>query len=171
MRRLTRNRAGALLVIATVAMGVAAGAFAYWMSTGSGEATTQLGSPEQLTLQAQASSQSQLVPGDTSNVTVLATNPNPYFVTITFLALDTSQGTGGFDVDAAHSGCNLSAVHFVPKNPPVGIFGPGWRVPPKVGSTDGTLSIEVGDALTMDMAALNACQSADFTIHLAAGTR
>ena len=171
MRWLTRNRAGALLVTATVAIGLAAGAFAYWMSTGSGEATTELGSPEQLTLQAQASSQSQLVPGDTSNVTVLATNPNPYFVTLTYLALDTSKGTGGFDVDAAHSGCDLSAIHFVPKDPPVGIFGPGWRVPPRVGSTDGTLSIEVDEALTMDEAALNSCQTADFTFHLAAGTR
>ena len=171
MRWLTRNRAGALLVAATVVVGLAAGAFAYWMSTGSGEATTELGSPEQLTLQAQNSSQGQLVPGDTANATVLATNPNPYFVTITYLALDTSQGTGGFDVDAGHAGCDLSMVHFVAQDPPVGIFGPGWRVPPKVGSTDGTLSIEIDNALTMDEGAANACQNADFTIHLAAGTR
>jgi hypothetical protein len=170
MRWLARNRAGALLVTATVVVGLAAGAFAYWMSTGSGEATTELGSPEQLTLET-ASSQSQLVPGETSNVTVLATNANPYFVTITYLALDTAQGTGGFDVDAGHSGCDLSAIHFVPKDPPVGIFGPGWRVPPRVGSTDGTLSIEIGDALSMDEGAVNACQTADFTVHLAAGTR
>ena len=171
MTWLTRNRAGALLVTATVAIGLAAGAFAFWMSTGSGQATTELGSPEQLTLQAQASSQSQLVPHDTSSLTVLATNPNPYFVTITNLALDTAQGANGFDVDAAHSGCDLSTIHFVPKDPPVGIFGPGWRVPPKVGSTDGTLFIEVGDALSMDANASDACQRADFTVHLTAGTR
>jgi hypothetical protein len=171
MRRLTRNRAGALLVTATVVVGLAAGAFAYWMSTGSGEATTQLGSPEQLTLQAQGSSQDQLIPRDTSSVTIRATNPNPYFVTLTYLALDTSQGTGGFGVDAGHSGCDLSFVHFVPQDPPVGIFGPGWRVPPKVDTTDGTLSIELADALSMDAGAPNACQGADFTIHVAAGTR
>jgi hypothetical protein len=171
MRRLTRNRAGALLVTATVVVGLVAGAFAYWMSTGSGAATTQLGSPEQLTLQAQPTSQSQLVPHDTSSVTVLATNPNPYFVTITYLALDTNQGSNGLDVDAAHGGCDLSAIHFTPKDPPVGIFGPGWRVPPKVDTTDGTLPIELGDALSMDAGAPNACQGANFTIHFAAGTR
>jgi hypothetical protein len=171
MRSVTKSRAGALLLAATVAIGLAAGAFAYWMSTGSGGATTVLGSPEQLTLQAQASSQSQLVPGDTASVTALATNPNPYFVTITNLALDTGQGTNGLDVDAAHSGCGLSAIHFVPKDPPVGIFGPGWRVPPSVGATDGRLEIELGDALTMDRTALNACQGADFIVHLTAGTR
>jgi hypothetical protein len=171
MRWLTKNRAGALLLAAAVALGLAAGAFAYWMSTGSGEATTELGSPEQLTLQAQASSQSQLIPADTANATVLATNPNPYFVTLTYLALDTSQGTGGFDVDAGHSGCDLSMVHFTAQDPPVGIFGPGWRVPPRVDTTDGTLHIEIGNALSMDAGAPNACQNADFTIHLAAGTR
>jgi hypothetical protein len=171
MRWLTKNRAGALLLAATVAVGLAAGAFAYWSSTGSGDATTELGSPEQLILAAQSTSQEQLVPGDTSNVTVLATNPNPYFVTLTYLALDTSQGTGGFDVDGGHSGCDLSKVHFVPQDPPVGIFGPGWRVPPKVDTTDGTLSIEISDALSMDIDAANACQGADFIVHLAAGTR
>jgi hypothetical protein len=171
MRWLTKNRAGALLLAATVALGLAAGAFAYWMSTGSGEATTVLESPEQLTLEAQTSSQRQLVPGDTSSVSVLATNPNPYFVTITSLTLNAGAGTAGLDVDAGHSGCDLSKIHFTSQDPPVGIFGPGWRVPPKVDTTDGTLSIEIGDALSMDANAPNACQGADFTIHLAAGTR
>jgi hypothetical protein len=163
------NRPRALLIAATVAVGIASGAFAFWMGTGSGEATTVLESPEQLTLEA-GTAQALLAPGDASSVAVLATNPNPYFVTFTSLALDTGEGTGGFDVDAGHSGCDLSVIHFAPQPPPVGIFGPGWRVPPRVASTDGTLAFELSDALSMDADAANACQGADFTVHLVAGS-
>jgi hypothetical protein len=169
MRQLIRNRTRVLLATATVAVGLAAGAFAFWMATGSGTATTVLESPNQLTLTV-GTPQPQLVPGESSNVAVVATNSNPYFVTFTSLALNTSEGTSGFDVDAAHSGCDLSVIHFVPQPPPVGIFGPGWRVPPRVAETDGVLTFELSGALSMDADAPNACQGADFTVYLVAGS-
>jgi hypothetical protein len=100
----------------------------------------------------------------------VATNSNPYFVTIPSLALATDHGTAGFDVDAGHSGCDLSAIHFTPQPAPIGIFGPGWRVPPKVGGTNGTLSIVLSGALEMDADAESACQGASLTVHLDAGT-
>jgi hypothetical protein len=154
-----------LLVASTVVVGLAAGAFAFWAGSGSGSADAIVGSPNQLTLSV-GTPDGQLVPGDASSVSVVATNPNPYFVTIYSLALD----TGGIDVDSGHSGCATSAIHFVQKPAPVGIFGPGWRIPPKVDVTDGTLPITIAGALTMDTNALDACQGAIFTIHLVAGT-
>jgi hypothetical protein len=164
MTRLVQNRARALIVTTAVAVALAAGAFAYWMGTGSGSATAVLGSPEQLTLEA-GGAQAQLAPGSTSNVAVIATNSNPYFVNIATLTLDTAAGTGGFDVDAGHSGCDLSVLHLATQNN----GGAGWRVPPKLATTSGTLSFEMTNALSMDAGAANACQGASFTVHLVAG--
>lgn len=162
---LSSNRIRALLVVTTVVVGLASGAFAFWMGSGSGSANAVVGSPEQLTLSV-GTADAQLLPNDSSSVDVVAANPNPYFVTISSLALD----SGGIEVDSGHSGCSLSAIHFVAKPAPVGIFGPGWRVPPEVGTTPGTLEISIAGALTMDVDAADACQGATFTVHLIAGT-
>jgi hypothetical protein len=158
----TRSRA--LLLTAIVAVVLAAGAIAYWTATGNGSATTALGSPEQLTL-GPGTPGAQLAPGHDSNVAAIATNTNPYFVQIGSLMLDTGAGTGGFDIDAGHSGCDPSVLHFTPQNN----GGAGWRVPPKLASTDGTLAFEISDALSMDLDAANACQGASITVHLIAG--
>lgn len=165
MTRFTHNRAWAFLLVAAVIAGLAAGAFAYWMGAGSGSATTVVGSPEQLDL-GPGTPSAQLIPSDTSSVTAIATNPNPYFVQIGSLTLDTTAGTGGFDVDVAHSGCDTAALHFAPQDN----GGGGWRVPPMVDAIDGTQAIDMGDALSMDAGAANACQGASFTVHLIAGT-
>jgi hypothetical protein len=164
--RLAQNRARAILLAAIVAVsvGLAAGAFAYWMGSGSGAATTMLASPAQLTL-GPGTAQAQLSPGHDASVAVLATNSNPYFVAIGTLTLDTAAGVGGFDVDAGHSGCDLSVLHFAPQSN----GGAGWSIPPKVASTDGTQAIDVGDALSMEANAADACQGASFTVHLIAG--
>jgi hypothetical protein len=151
-------------VVSIVATGLAAGAFAYWMGTGAGDADTSLGSPVQLTLSAGAID-AQLAPGQDSTVDVIATNSNPYFVAIPSLVLDTAAGTGGFDVDSGHSGCDPSALHLAPADN----GGAGWRVPPRVASTDGTEAIDLSEALSMDTGAANACQGASFTVHLKAG--
>jgi hypothetical protein len=163
--RLRKNRGRAALIAAVVAGGLAAGAFAYWIGSGAGSADAIVGSPEQLTISA-GTPDGDLVPGDTASVTALATNPNPYFVTIHSLDLD----SGGIQVDSGHSGCSTSAIHFVAKPAPVGIFGPGWRVPPKVDTTNGTLSFSIAGALAMDANASDACQGATFTVHLIAGS-
>lgn len=164
MRRLSRIGIPALLVAATIAVGISAGAFGYWKAAGSGSATTVLESPDQLTL-GPATPQAQLTPGGDAGVAAIATNTNPYFVEIDSLVLDTAAGTGGFDVDAGHSGCGLSVLHLAPQDN----GGSGWRAPPRVAATDGTLTIDLSGALTMDADAANACQGASFTIHLKAG--
>lgn len=159
-----RRRAAAVLVTAVVAIGAAAVAVAFWISAGTGSGTAVLSSPQQLTL-GPGTAQGQLVPGGASAVVAVATNPNPYFVDVGSLTLDATSGTGGFDVDAGHSGCAVSVLHLAAQDND----GSGWRVPPRVGSTDGTQVIELGGALTMDADAADACQGASFTVYLTAG--
>lgn len=90
---------------------------------------------------------------------------------INSLSLDPSAGTGGFDVDSGHSACDLSALSTTPQTN----GGAGWTVPPRAAGTggvpvDGTLAIDLTDALAMSTGASNACQSATFTVHLVAAT-
>lgn len=160
------GRARRLLLVVTVVfgLGVAVGALAYWRGAGDGAATVVLGSPQQLTL-TPGVPQAQLSPGEVSGVAVIATNANPYFVEIASLVLDTDAGTGGFDVDAGHSGCDPSVLAFAPQDN----GGAGWRVPPQVAAVDGTLNVALTGALSMSDDAASACQGASFTVHLIAG--
>jgi hypothetical protein len=70
-----------------------------------------------------------------------------------------------FLVDAAHSGCDVSALSFVPQNN----GGSGWQVPPRVGSTNGALTIDMSAAIKMSTAASDACQGATFGVRLETG--
>lgn len=162
MRRLTAKRTGALLIAIAIA-GLAAGAIAYWSASGSGSATTVLADAQSLSFEP-GSPTAQLAPGDDANVAIVATNTNPYFVHIGSLALDTDDGEP-FVADAAHSGCDVSALSFITQDND----GAGWEVPPRAGSTDGILAIDMSSAIAMSTDAMNACQGATFTVHLEAG--
>jgi hypothetical protein len=163
MRRLRIGTRG-LAVAVVITLAIAAGAVAYWTGAGSGNARTRVGDPLALAL-GPGTARALLFPGGDVSVSTIATNPNPYTVHVTSLALDTGAGTGGFDVDGAHSGCDLSSLRFTVQSN----AGSGWTVPPRAGAVDGALPIDMDDALTMDASAANACQNAVFTIHLVAG--
>ena len=92
-------------------------------------------------------------------------NPNLAEVTVRSLALDTSQGTNGFSVDAGHSGCVVNGLSLATQNN----SGAGWTIPKKVGSVNGSLSVTLTNALSMSAGASNACQGATFTVFVAAG--
>ena len=96
---------------------------------------------------------------------VTITNPNNFRVRIDSLVLDTSQGTSGFDVDGGHSSCDTSVLGFTTQNN----SSAGWFVPAKVGGTDGSLSLDLSNAISMSSAAANACQGASFTVYLKPG--
>ncbi len=162
MRRLTPKRTGALLVAIAIAAGLAAGAIAYWSANGSGSATTVLTDAQSLSFEP-GSPTAQLYPGDDASVAIVATNSNPYFVHIGSLVLDTNDGEP-FEADAAHSGCDVSALSFTSQDN----GGAGWHVPPQAGSTDGTLTIDMSSAMAMSATAASACQGATFTVHLEA---
>jgi hypothetical protein len=151
-----------LLIAMAILAGAAAGAFAYWNGPGTGTATTALANTETLSFEPGVPT-AQLYPGGDTGVAIVAINPNPYFVEIGTMSLDTAQGAG-FEVDAEHSGCGLSALSFVPQDNE----GDGWEVPPRAGTNDGRLTIDLDSALLMSSSASNACQGATFSVHLVA---
>lgn len=158
MSRTGRTR---LVVIATLMMigfafiGVAS---AYMVAAGGGTGSAGTGTTLPVTL-TPAVPTSQVFPGGQSAVALNINNPNPGPVRIESLALDTSQGTGGFAVDGAHSGCSVAALSFATQTN----GGAGWTAP-----GDASLSVTLPDALVLDLAAGNACQGASFTIYLMA---
>lgn len=160
----TRMRSRAFLLVGLVAAMVIGGgtANAVWAPNGAGTASTGTliislspGTPS-----------SSIYPGGQANVVLTATNPNPEVVKIGSLALDTSQGTGGFAVDASHVGCAVAALTFATQNN----AGNGWNVPAKSGTVNGTLAITLTNALSMAGTAANACQGAIFTVYLVVGS-
>lgn len=164
MIRGIRPPARLLKIAAPIALALCAVAVAYWTGTGTGSATTTLGNPLAVTL-SPGTPDTQLSPDAAAAVATVASNPNPYPVHINSISLDTAQGTSGFGVDAGHPDCDLSTLEF--QSPVNG--SPGWTVPAMVGSTPGSLSIEM-DGLTMSADASNACQGANFTVYLVAVT-
>jgi hypothetical protein len=160
MRRLVRKGPLALMIAIAVLAGAAAGAFAYWGGSGSGTASTVLADTQSLSFEPGVPT-AELLPGSDADVTTVVSNPNPYFVQVGSLVLNAGSGTP-FTADAAHSGCNLSALSFVPQDNE----GAGWRIPPAAGTTDGTLAIDMPDAMKMSATAASACQGATFTVAL-----
>jgi hypothetical protein len=153
-----------IAVAVAVTLGGAGVAYAYWTAGGSGSAAGGTGTTVPVVL-GTATPTAALLPGGTSGVVLTATNSNVSSLRINRFSLDTTRGTAGFAVDAAHPGCTLSALSFTTQTN----GGSGWTVPGKVGGTNGTLSITLASSLAMSASALNACQGATFTVYLVAG--
>jgi hypothetical protein len=162
MRSLRHNRAGAFLVAIAIAAAATAGAFAYWQGSGSGSASTVLPDVQALSLEP-GNPTAELYPGGDSSVGVLVSNPNSTFVQVGSIVLDPGAPQP-FAVDSEHNGCDIAALSFVTQDN----GGAGWRIPPRAGSTDGSLAIEMPAAMQMSLAAANACQGATFTVQLKA---
>ena len=162
MRRLGRGTTVALGVALAVAVGGAASAV--WTAGGGGTGAADSGTLDPVTLSAGAPV-TPLYPGGQTDVRLTVANPNAANVAIGSIALDASQGTGGFAVDAGHSGCTLSALAFTTQTN----GGAGWTLPPRVGAVDGSLAVTLPNALSMSTDAANACQGATFTVYLVAG--
>jgi hypothetical protein len=153
-----------LLAIAALAI-LATGAFAYWTTAPTTtSATTVLPDLQPITFSVGVPT-AELSPGHTAGVSIVAHNPNAYFVHITAMSLDTDHpGIPPFIVDAAHSPCDVGALSFSTQNN----GGGGWDVPAKVDEQDGLLSLDLSSSITMSAGALNACQGASFTVRLEA---
>ena len=156
------------ITVVTVSIFVAASsgaAYAYWKAGGSGTGSGLTGTTTALTLTT-GTAAAGLYPGTSVTVSITATNPNTSPVRISSLALDTTQGTNGFAVDAGHSGCALTALSFTTQTN----AGAGWDVPARVGSTNGSLPISLPTSLALATNAANACQGATFTAYLKAAS-
>jgi hypothetical protein len=159
------RRPGLVLLLVAGALAATAGtAFAYWHTTGAGTGHGRTTTAQAVTL-TPATPTAQLYPGGVSDVVLTVNNPNPSAIHLGSLALDTTQGTGGFGVDPAHSGCGLAVLAFTTQTN----GGAGWTVPGKVNATNGTLAVTLTNALSMGTGAANACQNATFTVYLVAG--
>ena len=159
-RRRTRARGRGLLVAVVVAaLAVSGAAAAHWTGSGGGAGAASTGTTQPVTL-SPATPVAQLYPGGRSSVRVTVTNPNAAPVRVDSFGLDTTQGTGGFAVDAGHAGCGLSSLSLTTDTN----GGAGWTIP-----GGGAITLTLTDALAMHPTAANACQGATFTVHLQVG--
>jgi hypothetical protein len=151
-------------VCVAITFAAASTALAYWTTTGGGGGSGTTGNTQAITL-SPGTPTVPLYPGGQGDVAVTIDNPNAFRVHIGSLSLSTGQGTAGYRVDAGHAGCATSVLSFTTQTN----AGAGWSVPPKVGSTDGSLSVDLASALTMSASAADACQGATFDVYLTAG--
>jgi hypothetical protein len=150
------RRAPLALLVGAAALAIGGAAFAFFATTGSGSAAATTSGTAAMTL-SPATPTAQLFPGGQAAVAVTVANPNAGSVRVGSLALDPSQGNGGFAVDGAHPGCAVSALSFTTQTN----AGAGWIVPGQ-----GSLSLTLGGSLSMSATAANACQGASFTVYL-----
>jgi hypothetical protein len=162
--RSSRVQRRALVITALLVVTGGGLAVAYWSGSGASTGVATTGTSRLLDLSPGTPTDS-LHPGGRADVVLDITNPNTAPTVINSLELDTTHGTAGFAVDGAHGGCGLSALSFAPQRN----GGAGWIVPARVGTADGSVELTLTNAVSMDVAAANACQGATFTVYLAAG--
>jgi hypothetical protein len=150
-----RRVAVAVLVIAGSVAGVA---IAAWTTGGSGSGQASAGTASSMAISAGTPS-SSLYPTASADVAASVSNPNPYKVHVSSIAL------GAVTVDGGHSGCNTASVTVTS---PQDNGGSGWDVPAKSGGVNGTLALDLANAISMSNAANDSCQGATFTIALTA---
>ena len=156
---MNRKRLVRLAVIAVVGLAVAGGAaYAAWTVNGSGSGSASATTAQGLTLTA-GSANGVLYPGAAADVDTSVANSNAFPVHVSSLALDTTQGTNGFGVDAGHSGCNLSSLSFATATN----GGSGWDV-----AANSSLDVDAASSISMSGAANDSCQGATFTVYLTA---
>jgi len=165
--RVRRGPRRALLTLLAVALigCLGGGALAYWGGGGAGGGTGSSGEVVAVTL-SPATPAADLYPGGSADVVLTVTNPNAAEVRLGSLALDISRGTGGFAVDAGHATCGVASLSYSTQTNSAN----GWTVPGRVGGVNGSRSVTLTDALSMSAGAANACQGAQFTVYLAAGS-
>jgi hypothetical protein len=150
--------AAVIVLLVVVSLSFGSSAIARWGNTGSGVGSATSGSTTAVTLSPGVAG-ANLYPGGQAEVVTTISNPNDGIVQVGSLALDTTQGTSGFAVDAAHSGCPSSSFAFTTQTH----GGAGWSIP-----VSGTLPVTMPAAISMTASAANACQGAIITVYLVA---
>jgi hypothetical protein len=156
---MNRKRLVRIAVTAVVGLSIAgAAAYAAWSVNGSGRGSASAATAQNLTLTS-GSPSTALYPGASADVDTSASNANPFPVHVAGVALDTTKGVNGFDVDAGHSGCNLSSLSFTTATN----SGSGWDI-----SAGSSTDIDAPGSIAMDSSANDSCQGATFTVYLTA---
>ncbi|HEV8251145.1 MAG TPA: hypothetical protein VGQ15_14345 [Gaiellaceae bacterium] len=145
-RRKTLLAAGIIALVAAAAVAVAA-----WQTSGSGPAYAKAQTAATLTLgDASASTSADLYPGATGALTIKITNPNPFPIKITTVALQ----TGGVVTSNKGPACDASTGVSVSNQTGLAIA---------VGAST-TSTVTVPNAVSMSNASDNSCQGAVFTV-------
>jgi hypothetical protein len=156
---MNRKRLVRTAVSAAVGLMIAGSvAYAAWTVGGSGTGSASATTASNLTLTA-GSPSGALFPGGSADVDSSVANSNPFPVHVSSVSLDTSKGTNGFDVDAGHSGCNLSSLSFTTATN----GGAGWDIP-----ASSSIDVDAAGAIAMSSLANDSCQGATFTVYLTA---
>jgi hypothetical protein len=162
MRRWWLSRSWLVRFVVVVVLALPSAALGYWSGGGStGTTSFKLAQPLALVL-GPGTEGVPLSPGASGDVSMVVSNPNPNVVHVGSFVAD---GGSPITVDAGHSGCDVSALSFTTQTN----SGAGWNVPPAVGATDGTLTVDLVGSLAMSDAAANACQGAQFAVPLDVG--
>jgi len=152
-----------VLVLVVLAMMSMNTADAFWTgSSGNASGSGVTGTSLSLVMTPGTPSTS-LRPGGQADVVLTVTNPDPEAVDLVSITLDTSRGAAGLSVDAPHAACDTAALTFTHQTG-------SWMVPARVGSVDGTVDIVLADSMSMAVDAVDACQGAQFSVHLRAGS-
>jgi hypothetical protein len=133
-------------------------AIAAWTTGGSGSGQASAGTAASMTISAGTPSTS-LYPTASAGVAAVVSNPNPYKVHVSSVSL------GAVTVDGGHSACNTASVSITS---PQDNSGAGWDVPAKAGAVNGSLNLDLANAISMSNAANDSCQGATFTVALTA---
>lgn len=81
-------------------------------------------------------------------------NRNLFPVHVSSIAVDTTEGANGFDVDAGHGGCNVGSLSFTTADN----GGSGWDIP-----ANSSVDVDAQGAIAMSGGANDSCQGATFT--------
>ena len=135
-------------VIAASAIGVA---IAAWTTGGTGNGAAQAGTAASLTIGIGAPT-SSLYPNGSADVAATITNPNPYNVHVSSIALGA--------VTPSPIACNATSISVTS---PQTNGTTGWEVP-----ANGNLNVDLANAISMDNTANDSCQGATFSVVLTA---
>lgn len=146
------RRTAAAALAAGALLAAAPAAYAVWTAAAAGSATATTSAPQPLVVAAGTAPARPAFPTGTptGSISVRLQNPNPYRVHVGSLVLDAAAGAGGFSANAA--GCGLT---FTP--PAHG----GWDVP-----ANGSVDLELADALTLPTSAHASCARLAVDVHL-----
>ena len=158
--KMSSKKTRAVIILALVIAGSVIGvAIAAWTTGGSGSGQASAGTAASMTISAGTPSTS-LYPTASADVASVVSNPNPYKVHVSSVSL------GAVTVDGGQSLCNTGAS--VSVTSPQDNSGAGWDVPAKSGAVNGSLNLDLANAISMDNAATDSCQGATFTVALTA---
>lgn len=150
-----------LLICGLVAVGLcalSAGAYAYFVDSGSDSSSADLSMLQPVTVTALVGGDtpsSALLPGSSADVVLRVSNPNPQPVTLLSVT-----GAGSITPDAGHPGCTTSGVTFTDQT------GLSMTIP-----ASGTTLVHLAGAASMSAASSNGCQGATFSIPVSISVR